>query len=585
VKAFFQTPSRFRRACALFFVALGLPFAAHALELEGSLILAMGSYDLAYSQYQTQLDDNYGLDFYQGLGYGEGSIVQIVAVTQDAYTSLTDSTGRGNALSDWTGATGQDANDFAYSTQDETQYFENADDSDAVLNPETTLDGQKIIQTTSLDSNLEASFRFNYTDLINQGYVGFYLRVFSTNEFVQGEVASNVVWGASALYKFQGYQGGGEVADFSGITIVGTNHFEVIPEPATSGLFLFGAAALLARRRRKPSRPSLPGGRAMSKNILLSVVFCAILSASGSARASVVNPVYLTPDEPIVDALGDPFPGTCNTGDGGLVEIREVGSGIVAPDAITGAGDDEANPLLLTGHLGDNTLGRDSGLFTIAIRDTNSMPKLGTAYFARVFDAPAASDAALYSDSDPFTLANYSSIATTTYLSFNESRSVDPDADAYLDSNGDGYSDRVEAYLRSHDSDGDGWSDWFELVHGMDASAPFSMDDIALEDIEEPDLAAAGIASIDSLTDEELDSIPWKVTGKGISWTAVSGVTYVVEFAPALGDSDAFSGVLTNVADGTDGFADVSDYLTNSLFPLGFFRVKAVPQPGEGPEE
>jgi hypothetical protein len=590
-------PHRIARIALFCAFALALPLAAQALELEGSIILANGQYDPSYQQYQSQMpalpDGDGGLSFYTksfeqgGLGFGTGSIVQIVAVKGEAYPQLADTSGnRGNSISQWATATGQSVADYAYSTKDGTQYFSNANDPNAVIDPRTTLPGQTVIMTTALDSNLEATFRFDYTELVNQGYVGFYLRVFSATNFAVAPdpPTSNVVWGASALYTFPPVspddQHGGTRADFSGMTIVGTNMFEIIPEPATTSLFLFGAATLLARRRRNPFR----GGRAMkSKHFLLPVLLCTALFASGAARASVINPVYLMPDSPVTDALGEPFPGTCNAGDGGLVEIREVGSGIVPPDALTGRSDEEANPLLLTGHLGDNTLGRDSGLFTLAIQTTNTMPLLGVAYFARVYDAPDPADAVLYSDSEPFTLANYSSIRTTTRLFFGESQSVDPELDAYLDSDGDGYTDRTEAYLRSHDSDGDGWSDWFELTHGMDATAKYEIN-IALEPIEEPDLAYAGVSSIDELTDEELDEIPWNVTGTGISWTAVSGVTYVVDFAPVLTDPDAWEGILTNIADSTDGFADVSEYFTNTLSPIGFFRVKAVPQPGEGPE-
>ncbi|MBQ7252868.1 MAG: PEP-CTERM sorting domain-containing protein [Kiritimatiellae bacterium] len=581
-------PHRIARAALFCAFALALPLAVQAAELEGSIILAMGTYDPSYQQYSSQMSaSDGGLSFYTtsfdqgGLGFGEGSIVQIVAVTQEAYNQLADTSGnRGSAIADWASATGQSAGDYDYSTEDGTTYFANADDPNAVLDPRTTLEGQTIIMTTALDGNLEATFRFDYTELVNQGYVGFYLRVFSATNFAVAPdpPTSNVVWGASALYTFRNPQGG-ERADFSGLTIVGTNMFEIIPEPATTSLFFLGAAALLARRRRNPFR----GGRAMnSKHFLLPVLLCTALFASGAARADVIHPVYLMPDSPVTDALGEPFPGTCNAGDGGLVEIREVGSGIVPPDPLTGKSDDEANPLLLTGHLGDNTLGRDSGLFTLAIADANARPALTVAYFARVFDAPDPADAVLYSDSEPFTLANYSSIRTTTRLFFGESQSVDPELDAYLDSDGDGYTDRTEAYLRSHDTDGDGWSDWFELTHGMDTTAKYEIN-IALEPVEEPDLAYAGVSSVDELTDEELDEIPWNATGTGISWTAVSGVTYVVDFASDLADPDGWVGILTNVAESSDGFADVSEFLSGATGGIGFFRVKAVPQPGEGP--
>lgn len=590
VKPFSQIPVPRRFALAALFCAfaLALPFAANAAEVEGTLFLANGIYDPASRQYSAiGTDADGGLAFYtstgthtqDGLGFATGSIVQIVAVTQAQYESLANTTPILIPSGDWEAATGQD---FDYSTQNKDSYFAGAS-TGQTLDPTSTLDGQKVVMTTALDGNLEVNFRFDYSDLVDQGYVGFYLRVFSATDFPQGEPVSNVVWGASSLYKFQGDVPGGEQVIFSGMTIAGTNTFEVIPEPATASLFLFGAAALLARRRRTRSR----GGRTMNAKILLpALAVCTLFSGTLSARAEalgLVTPVYLMPDEPVTDALGEPFPGTCNAGDGGLVEIRAFGTGIVPPDPVTGQGDDTANPLLASGHLGDNTLGRDTGLFTLALTRTNEMPALGKTYFARVYDAPEPVEATLYADSEPFSLANYSSVRTTTRLYFNESLSIDPASDPYVDSNGDGYTDREEAFYRGHDSDADGWSDWFEINHGMDPNTPFAFDAIALEDIEEPDLAYAGVSSIDELTDEELASIPWTVTGKGISWTAVSGVTYVIEFADTLLDRDAFTAILTNLAESTDGFADVSEYFTNTLSPIGFFRVKAVPQPGEGP--
>lgn len=593
MRTLFQIPVPHRIVRAAFFCAAALawPFAANAAEVEGTLYLAMGQYDPSAQQYPTEMGAaDSGFGFYTtpfdqgGLGFAEGSIVQIVAVTQAEYESLADTSGnRGTSIADWEAASGQQG-EFAYSTDDEDSYFERAS-TGQTLEPRSTLEGQKIVMTTALDGNLEVHFRFDYSALVNQGYVGFYLRVFSATNFPEGEAVSNVVWGASSLYKFQGDVPGGEQVIFSGMTIAGTNTFEVIPEPATTSLFLFGAAALWAhRRRRNPSRSR--GGRPMNAKILLpAIAVCTLFSGTLSARAEalfLVTPVYLMPDSPVTDALGEPFPGTCNAGDGGLVEIREFGTGIVPPDPVTGQSDDAANPLLASGRFGDNTLGRDTGLFTLALTRTNEMPSVGKTYFARAYDAPEPVDAVLYADSEPFTLANYSSVRTTTRLFFDEVRSVDPDADAYIDSDGDGYTDRQEAYLRSHDTDGDGWSDWFELAHGMDATTKYEIS-IALEPIEEPDLASAGVASIDELSDEQLEEIPWTVTGTGLSWTAVSGVTYVVDFAPTLSDTNAWAGILTNLAESTDGFADVSEYFAGTLSPIGFFRVKAVPQPGEGP--
>lgn len=581
VKTSFQISALRCLARAAIFACLASPVAAHALVVSGGFFLGGGSNDLSGEGLSTQ-------DYKDDYGFGAGSIVQIVAIKDSDMSSLATTT-HDTQISGFLTAIGhgEDASRYSSSTANDAAYFT----SDIPDPYHETVGDQRVVQTTTLDSDLYVDIFLNYDSLLSEGYTGFYIRVFSATSFPQGQPVSNVVWGASAIYKFQGDVHGGENAYMAGITVVSTNAtFEVIPEPATTGLFLFGAAALLAHRRRRHCQ-SIRGGRAMNANrFLFPVLLCTALSAASGARASVVEPVYLMPGSPVVDALGEPFPGTCNTGDGGLVEIRKVGFDengiplIVPPDPENGKGDDGANPILLTGHLGDNTIGRDTGLFTLAIQDPDKMPSLGVAYFARVFDAPDAADAVLYSDSEPFTLASYSSIDTCTYLVFPGSRSVDPDEDAYVDSDGDGWTDREEASLRSHDSDGDGWSDWFEITHGMDVSTPFSLGEIALEDIEEPDLAAAGVHSIESLSDDELASIPWTITGKGISWISISGMTYVIDFSTNLLAPDSgFKGVFTNRAESTNAFVDVSEYFTDALTPLGFFRVKAVPQPSEGP--
>lgn len=576
MKTSFQISALRCLARAAIFACLASPLAAHALVVSGGFFLGGGNNDLSGEGLSTA---EYGSQY----GFQAGSIVQIVAVTDSDMSSLATTTHNSQIAGFLTDmGHGEDASRYSSSTTVASEYFNNPD---GMPDPTSTVGNQRIVQTTTLDSDLYVDIFLNYDSLLSEGYTGFYIRVFSATSFPQGQPVENVVWGASAIYTFQGDVHGGENAYMAGITVVSTNTtFEVIPEPATTGLFLFGAAALLARRRRRHCQ-SIRGGRAMNANrFLLPVLLCTALSAVSGARASVVEPVYLMPGSPVVDALGEPFPGTCNTGDGGLVEIREVGDGIVPPAPGDGKGDDGANPILLTGHLGDNTIGRDTGLFTLAIQDPDKMPSLGVAYFARVFDAPDAADAVLYSDSEPFTLASYSSIDTCTYLVFPGSRSVDPDEDAYIDSDGDGWTDREEASLRSHDSDGDGWSDWFEITHGMDVSRPFSLGEIALEDIEEPDLAAAGVSSIEALSDDELASIPWTITGKGISWISISGMTYVIDFSTNLLAPDSgFKGVFTNRAESTNAFVDVSEYFTDALTPLGFFRVKAVPQPSEGP--
>jgi hypothetical protein len=284
---------------------------------------------------------------------------------------------------------------------------------------------------------------------------------------------------------------------------------------------------------------------------------------------------YLAPNAPILDETGTPFPGTWGKKDGGLVEIREAGAGIVAPTPDNAAEVEAANPLLASVRMGDHVAGRDTGLFCAAL--VTNRPQTGVRYFIRAYDSKNPQESLLYADSEIFTIEYYSDVVTAREVAFGSAKALTAE-DPYADDDGDGFTNAEEVRLRQLDSDGDGWSDWFELKHGMDPDVPYTLAITKMENYElpDPDAVAATGKTLAELSDEELMELPWSISGTEIFWPAVSGLTYVVEFADILEGPDGFKGVLTNVAESGQGVADVTEFLTNPLYPVGFFRVKAV---------
>ena len=200
------------------------------------------------------------LSDYTSKGFGAGDIVQVVAVNSSFAGAGTygGSLGASDPIRKLATDLGQDPD--AYQKMDGSgssspgTYFDSTFGGEGEpYDPYTVGDGQMIVTTTTLENFGEyygTSFFINYTSLAAKGYDGIYIRVFAADEFEQG-VATNIYWGASAVYDFQ-YASGTEEAYLGGVQVMGPTTFEVIPEPGTAALFGTGAAvAWLGRRRRK----------------------------------------------------------------------------------------------------------------------------------------------------------------------------------------------------------------------------------------------------------------------------------------------------------------------------------------------
>lgn len=313
--------------------------------------------------------------------------------------------------------------------------------------------------------------------------------------------------------------------------------------------------------------------------LVCGAVFVAGTAMAATEGTSVENmfqaAFYLAPNAPILDETGTPFPGTWGKKDGGLVEIREAGAGIVAPTQDNAAEVEAANPLLTSVRMGDHVAGRDTGLFCAAL--VTNRPQTGVRYFIRAYDSKNPQESLLYADSEIFTIEYYSDVVTAREVAFGSAKALSAE-DPYADDDGDGFTNAEEARLKQLDSDRDGWSDWFELTHGMDPDVPYTLAITEMRDYEmpDPDAIAATGKTLAELSDEELLDLPWSIAGTEILWPAISGMTYVVEYSDILTGTNGFKGVLTNVAESGQGVADVTEFLTNPLYPIGFFRVKAV---------
>lgn len=177
-----------------------------------------------------------GLSDYTAKGFGAGDIVQIVAVKH-----LFPVAGRyggqlvGDPIYNLAHDLGQDVD--AYQKIEGTGY-----DNPAIyfignsnsFDPHSVGEDQEIVTTLRLSSvhnqddatarELVASAMFNGMALSYlKEYDGFYVRVFSTDKFVKGDV-TNVWWGVSAIYNFQ--YAGREDAYLGGLLLIGPTDFQ-----------------------------------------------------------------------------------------------------------------------------------------------------------------------------------------------------------------------------------------------------------------------------------------------------------------------------------------------------------------------
>lgn len=299
--------------------------------------------------------------------------------------------------------------------------------------------------------------------------------------------------------------------------------------------------------------------------------------------ASIQGAFYVASDAPLLDATGYPLAGTWGQPDSTrcLVEIRAVGSGIVPP-TLSREPDEEANPLFAEVRIGDNVFGANSGMFCATL--ATNRPVADETYFIRVYNAPSRQFATMYADSTPFQDA-HSDAQITAFVSFPEGMQTFAfldDTPAY-EYNGITYTVADRELLKNMDRDGDGWSDWFEIVSGMDRNTAFTADELTIEGIfdfvqnelkvKNPAARGAFARSIEPIPNDELANTRW------LTWRSFSGVTYRIEYADMLEQTDNFKAILTNTAQGDQATVNISDYF-GATNPAGFFRIRAVPPQG-----
>ena len=248
------------------------------------------------------------------------------------------------------------------------------------------------------------------------------------------------------------------------------------------------------------------------------------------------------------------------------------------------------NPLKATSKVGAGVIqsARGHGLFAACVSGLATT----NPYVARLFSGPTPEESVAYCDSRPF---SYTGDATrsVTNVTFGVWKAMDGSAlDTATDTDGDGLPDSVEDLLAltdpdDPDTDGDGFSDGFEYTHNMDPLEPYQLA-IALEIVPPND---------ESWQDAGADPEPLY----SLTWAALSGRTYQVEYQPTMSPVDAGNSwkpiAKTNMSVTTDKLMyhleDIEDddvFEEISIGSSGFFRVRqldssanAVEEPGEDP--
>ena len=180
----------------------------------------------------------------------EGSIIQVIGykgeggVTEEANIQFGDANGH---------AYGRVPNDD--NTSAEPYDSGHVPSEKDVWLAENTQAGHDILYTGSIQANGIWYGLYTQITVDDWLYDHVYIRVFGATEFKQGEVVASY-WGVSESHTLNPvYQ-----TDTLGVTnlvVEKLNYFEVIPEPATTGLLGLGGIALVAwRRRRRFSRYS-----------------------------------------------------------------------------------------------------------------------------------------------------------------------------------------------------------------------------------------------------------------------------------------------------------------------------------------
>lgn len=285
-----------------------------------------------------------------------------------------------------------------------------------------------------------------------------------------------------------------------------------------------------------------------------------LLGFVGGATGQI-EPLAIGNTTPVLDYLDRPFPGTWLGGSNGAarVEVREVGSGIAAPDPVTGAGNDTANPLFLVTHMGHGVIPNnvESGTFSYTL--TNRLP-YGVQYFARVYDNELTAQAGYYANSVPFEDVPPAQQSTTPSLTivFQQQYLVSQGDDSDVDN--DGLSAWVEENVtstdaNSWDTDEDGYNDRFEVLH-------------------EPYLEN-GVVNINEIMlhvpDYDADPPP-ETNEYYVSWWSIPDVGYQLEYRAAMVDGLAFSNIWAGTASGTNLEISVEEWVQTNVGIKGFFR-------------
>ena len=290
------------------------------------------------------------------------------------------------------------------------------------------------------------------------------------------------------------------------------------------------------------------------------VVLVVAWAAISGVQAQIVPSLDIGNVDPVFDLLDRPLRGTWNFPEtAARVEIRETsgGGGIAPPDPVTGEGNDALNPLVRVSYMGMGVVGENPGKFS---ENFPARIESGKTYYARVYDAPAPSNAMYYANSAMFTEVPPDQINVVTFIdvAFGELRRVDGVTDA--DSDGDGIPDDMENNVTgtdptNPDSDFDGFNDWFEAHYSEYMSA------------NEPDEPFAV-----TLTDAA--TVDWRTI-------PVPGFGYVLEFTDAMPYEEEFTEtVWSGTATDADLSVPVADWIGTNSTEKGFFRVRAVSPDG-----
>jgi len=286
-----------------------------------------------------------------------------------------------------------------------------------------------------------------------------------------------------------------------------------------------------------------------------------LLGLMGSAQGQSEQ-LTIGNTNPVLDHVGRPFPGIwMSSNTASRVEVREVGLAIIPPDPSTGAGNDTLNPLLLGTYMGFGVIGTNAtGIFSYNL-DGIGLERLpeGVEYFARVYDAPLTSEAYYYANSLPFQDVPPGEYSTTptVYVNFQSIYLVNGGDDT--DSDGDLLPDWMEFEITSTDpnawdSDEDGYYDGFEELHS-DYLVQGEKDENAVQ-----------------LHTPVFSGDPPQTNEYYVSWWAIPGVFYQLEYRDAMTDGLIFTNIWDGTASQTNVEISVDDWVQTNVGMKGFFR-------------